>query len=74
MDLLIKNYNVIIKDLSPSPHFTIGDLAAWGIVKWFKSGVIDHVPTNIADSYSELILTHNRVSELKSVREWLSRK
>ena len=74
LNLIMKDYNSIIKDLSPSLHFTIGDLATWGIVKWFKSGVIDYIPTNIADSYTDLILTHNRISELKTVQEWLSKK
>ena len=73
LNLLDKNYNTVVKNLLPPTQFTVADLAIWGIVRWFKSGLIDYIPDNLSDLYPDLILTHDKISKNKTVIEWLSK-
>ena len=73
LNLLDKNYNTAVKSLLPPNQFTVADLAIWGIVRWFKSGLIDYIPDNLSDLYPDLILTHDKISKNKTVLEWLSK-
>ena len=73
LNLLDKNYNTAVKSLLSPTQFTVADLAIWGIVRWFKSGLIDYIPDNLSDLYPDLILTHDKISQNKTVLEWLSK-
>jgi len=50
------------------------DLKILMIVRWFRSGGVDHVPTTIFDSARKLVRVHDAVAEHPRVREWYARK
>ncbi|MBI2390440.1 MAG: glutathione S-transferase family protein [Deltaproteobacteria bacterium] len=43
------------------------------IVRWFRSGVLDHVPTNVFDGAPKLLRVHDAVDAHPRVRDWYAR-
>tara|TARA_B100000700_G_scaffold316485_1_gene406141 strand:+ start:114 stop:770 length:657 start_codon:yes stop_codon:yes gene_type:complete len=53
---------------------TIADIAIWRLLGWIKSGIIDGVPTNILEPYSNLLKMRDEVYKHPKVKEWMSKK
>ena len=67
-NLLIENNNSVYfvgKELS------IADLAIWRLLGWLKSGLLDGVPTNILEPYSNLIKLRNEIYNNSKVIRWM---
>ncbi|MET3108057.1 glutathione S-transferase [Oxalobacteraceae bacterium GrIS 2.11] len=50
------------------------DLKLYMIVRWFVSGMLDHVPTTVFDACPKLKRIHQSVSEHPGVKAWVERK
>jgi len=50
------------------------DLKLYMIVRWFVSGVIDHVPTTVFDLCPKLMRVYHSVGAHPGVKSWLERK
>ena len=50
---------------------SIADIAMWRLLGWFKSGILDGVPTDISESFSKLNNIHTEVHKLPKVQEWM---
>ena len=53
---------------------TIADLAVWRLLGWLKSGLLDGVPTNILESFSNLNKMREGVYQHPKVKEWMFSK
>ncbi len=51
--------------------FTIADLAIWRLLGWLTSGLLDGVPTNILEPYSNLIKLRNEIYRNPKVIKWM---
>jgi len=49
------------------------DLKLYMIVRWFASGVVDHVPKTVFDHCPKLMRLHREVGEHSGVKAWLER-
>lgn len=49
------------------------DIKLYMTVRWFVSGVVDHVPTNVFDHCMKLKRIYREVSEHPGVKAWLER-
>lgn len=52
---------------------TIADLKLFGIIDHFKSGILEGIPTNIADKYTNLIKSYECVKKHPKVAEWIEK-
>tara|TARA_X000000950_G_C13854500_1_gene635996 strand:+ start:1098 stop:1685 length:588 start_codon:yes stop_codon:yes gene_type:complete len=52
---------------------SIADLAIWRLLGWFKSGIIDGVPTSILEPYENLNKMRDEVYKHPKVNEWMLR-
>ena len=50
---------------------TIADLAIWRLLGWLTSGLLDGVPTNILEPYSNLIKLRNEIYNNSKVIRWM---
>ena len=50
---------------------SIADIAMWRLLGWFKSGILDGVPTDISESFSKLNNIHTEVHKHPKVQEWM---
>ena len=50
---------------------TIADLAIWRLLGWLTSGLLDGVPTNILEPYSNLIKLRNEIYNNPKVIKWM---
>ena len=48
----------------------VADIKLWSIVRWFKSGVIDHVPSTVLDGFPKLVRVHDAVADHARVKAW----
>jgi glutathione S-transferase len=39
-------------------RLTVGDLKVWMVVRWLRSGILDHVPKDLVDCVAPLLVTH----------------
>jgi len=51
-------------------HPTVADLKIYVIVNWFKSGKLDHIPTDWVDQFTHIIKVHKAVGELPKIKEY----
>ena len=49
---------------------SVADIKLYMIVRWFASGVVDHVPTDVFAEFSSLTRLHDAVRDLPELREW----
>lgn len=49
------------------------DLKLYVVSRWFKSGVLDHVPTNVLDPFPRLTALHDAVRDHAGVKSWYAR-
>ena len=50
---------------------SIADIAMWRLLGWLTSGIIDGIPTSIADEYPKLKNIHHQVHNHSKVQEWM---
>ena len=50
---------------------SIADIAIWRLLGWLTSGIIDGIPTSIADEYPKLKNIHHQVHNHSKVQEWM---
>ena len=53
---------------------TIADIAIWRLLGWLSSGMLDDVPKNILDPYSNLINLRKKISQNPKIKEWMLKK
>ncbi len=53
---------------------TIADIAIWRLLGWIKSGIIDGIPTNILEPYSNLLKMRGGVYQHPKIKEWMTKK
>jgi glutathione S-transferase len=52
-------------------RLTVADLKVFGLVRWLKSGMLDHIPTDIVDRQAPLLAKHcERVTSQPKVAEY----
>lgn len=56
------------------PGVTIGDLAVWKLSDWLTSGLLDGIPTTVADLYPLLLAHHDRIAAEPKIVEWISQQ
>ncbi len=71
--------NVEKNILSEGPFFggaslQVVDLKLYMTVRWFKSGVVDHVPATVFDAFPKLIRIHDAVRDHARVQAWYARR
>ena len=49
------------------------DLKLFVVVRWFKSGVIDHIPPTIFDGFPKLCRIHDAVRDDARIKAWYAR-
>jgi len=49
---------------------SIADIAAWGLLGWIASGVLDDIPPEVINPFKRLKKLYNEVSQNSKVREW----
>jgi prostaglandin-H2 D-isomerase / glutathione transferase len=54
-----------------TPH--VVDLKLHMTVRWFRSGVLDHIPATVFDAYPKLIRVHDAVRDHASVKAWYAK-
>ena len=52
-------------------ELTIGDLTVWRFTSWLTSGLLDGIPTTVADSYPQLLAHHDRIAEQPNIVQWM---
>ncbi len=52
-------------------NLTIADLAIWRLLGWLTSGLLEGVPTNILEPYSNLIKLRNEIYNNPKVIKWM---
>ena len=50
---------------------SIADVAIWRLLGWLTSGIIDGIPTSIADDFPKLKNVHHQVHTHPKVQEWM---
>ena len=50
---------------------TIADIAIWRLLGWLTSGIIDGIPTSVADDFPKLKNIHHQVHTHPKVQEWM---
>lgn len=66
------------KHIGDGPFFggaalNVVDFKLYIIVRWFKSGVIDHMPTTIFDAFPKLTRVHDAVRDDARVQAWYAK-
>lgn len=66
------------KHIGEGPFFggaavQVVDLKLYVVVKWLKSGVLDHIPPTVFDSFPKLGRVHDAVRDHARVKEWYAR-
>ncbi len=51
----------------------VADIKLYMLVRWVRSGVIDHVPTTVLDAFPKLCAVHDAVAAHPRVAEWVAR-
>jgi len=51
-------------------EISIADLALFGLGLYYYRGILDHVPTDVMDSYPRLALAYKSVVDHPAVVEW----
>jgi glutathione S-transferase len=67
------------KQIGDGPFFggaslSVVDIKLYSIVKWFKSGTLDHVPTTIFDGCPKLVRLHDAVRDHAGVKSWHAKR
>lgn len=52
------------------PKLHVADLKLYIVVRWFKSGAVDHVPSTVFDAFPKLIRVHDAVRDHAAVKAW----
>ena len=50
---------------------TIADLAIWRLMGWFKSGILDGIPSTIVDGYPGLLAHSVKIASYPGIQEWM---
>lgn len=51
----------------------VADIKLYMGVRWFKSGVVDHIPTTVFDPFPKLVRHHDAVANDPRIAEWRAR-
>jgi len=51
----------------------VADIKLYMIVRWFKSGVLDHIPNDVLDGFPKLVRVHDAVRDDARVKAWTAR-
>lgn len=51
----------------------VADLKLYMVTKWFVSGTVDHVPTNVFAGFPKLVALFEAVQDHPKVRDWYAR-
>ncbi len=67
------------RQLGAGPFFAgaaihVVDLKLYMGVRWFKSGVLDHVPTTVFDAFPKLTRLYEAVGSHARIRAWVEKK
>ena len=54
-------------------RLTLGDLTVWKLTSWLISGLLDGIPTTVADPYPLLLSHHDRIASDSKIVSWNSR-
>ena len=65
--------NLLLEDDSTwfVEKMTIADIAIWRLLGWLSSGIIDGIPTSVADDFPKLKNIHHQVHTHPKVQEWM---
>jgi glutathione S-transferase len=66
------------KQIGDGPFFggaepQVVDLKLFVIVRWFRSGVLDHVPPTVLEPFAKLNRVHDAVRDHARVKAWYAR-
>ena len=53
-------------------RMTIADIAIWRLMGWLKSGVIDDIPQNLTENFTNLNKVYNEVNNNPDIKRWVS--
>ena len=70
-DLLQENK---ISEWFAGDKMSVADLAIWRLLGWIISGMLEHVPTTLLDTFPKLEKLYKRVDSHPKVQEWISLK
>ena len=67
------------KQLGDGPFFAgasinVVDLKLYMTVRWFKGGVVDHIPATIFAAYPKLMRVYEAVAEHPAVKAWNAKR
>jgi len=71
---ILGNIEKHIQKTSPSHYvvgnsITVADLKLAGLIRWLKSGSLDHIPTDIPDRFPRIISIYKNVTELEVMKK-----
>jgi glutathione S-transferase len=66
------------KNITKTPFFggaalSVVDIKLHMIVRWFKGGALDHIPTTILDDHPRLLGVHDAVGDHAAIKSWYAR-
>lgn len=64
----------IVGPFSTGDALQVADIKLYMLVRWVRSGVIDHVPTTVLDGFPKLCGVFDAVAAHPRVAEWLARQ
>jgi glutathione S-transferase len=50
---------------------SIGDLAIWRLMGWFKGGFLDGIPTTLLDPFPRLSAHYERIGSMPKIQTWM---
>lgn len=56
------------------PELTIADLAIWRLIGWLRGGVLDGIPTSVADHLPRLMAHQQKIGEHPKIHAWMSER
>jgi glutathione S-transferase len=67
------------KQIGDGPFFgganlNVADLKLFVGARWFKSGVLDHIPTTVFDAFPKLNRVHDAVRDHAGVKAWYAKR
>ena len=62
---------------APSDYFvgdsmTVADLAVWRLMDWLTGGILDGIPSTLADNQSALLKHQKTIGDRDDIRKWMS--
>lgn len=63
----------IVGPFAGGPQISVADVKLFVVIGWLKSGVLDHVPTDVLAKFPKLEKVHENVKQHAKVVAWYSR-